>query len=1008
MPVLFLGIDARGIKSGAAQAKDALGGVSQATETLDKKTASLSKTFDSAFSRTKGNVQQLRSLAQQLVAVYSAYKSLSALGSTLKLGVSTNQEWEESKLSIASVIAATNTLSDSQGKVLEGTEKFTAAQELAAQMMERIQVLGLQTTATTQDLVNGVQGIIAPASRVGIELEKIPDLAVNIAQAMGSMKIPLEQMRTEAEALLSGNINRAQDILATNLGITGEMVRNWQKQGTLLQEINARLESFRLSGEAIADTWTGLTSNLEEYIQFISRGAGEGLFENLKQAVREIQKTLVTTNAKTGYAEISGDVKNLVAAYKELNNFIGERLLSATRSFLNALKELNDPEQLNQLKETLSNIWDTAGDIGSRLTSIIGWIGDVAVKAADGWNRLPEPIREVGLITAILAGPKGIAAVGGLTSLYSSFSNSLLAIELVQAGIIDNQDVMFKNSEELAEYLDNLREHPEKLYEKEVELNKAIAETERQLNAISENENPFTIAYSGVDVLYARLKELNGQLETLQAFMGADKRAVQTEETGGTPYIPKKEIKNKPNIGNNKALTESQKNRIESARRALEGYRAEIERLKGSGDDFGINLNKKLVEIAKNAKNAGLSMSEMKALQDEYSQAAIAKHYEDIAKAIQDVDLQIANMRGDTAKAQMMELSRQSEELRKRLIALGEAPDRVAAKVEEFRKAFNLQSQIKDAQAAADFYKELAELSGDYGRSQEYTNTLLALQADNLVRNVGITRELADEWLRLQKIQNSREAWAGAYRATQQYFSEATNLAQGFEGLTTNAFSSMEDAIVEFASTGKLSFSDMVNSMISDLIRLTVRANITGPLAGALGSGLTSLFDLGGGTATASVTGNSISSGWANAFVNRKFATGGAFFGGNLSSYRNSIVSSPTFFTHDRHISRYAKGAGLMGEAGPEAILPLQRMSGNRLGVLAGGVSAPQVTINIQNNTPAQVRTETSTGAQGMPRIDILIDELDNRLAARIGAGRSQTGRAIDMTRGTNRARGTY
>lgn len=987
MPVLFLGIDARGIKSGAAQAKDALGGVSQATETLDKKTASLSKTFDSAFSRTKGNVQQLRSLAQQLVAVYSAYKSLSALGSTLKLGVSTNQEWEESKLSIASVIAATNTLSDSQGKVLEGTEKFTAAQELAAQMMERIQVLGLQTTATTQDLVNGVQGIIAPASRVGIELEKIPDLAVNIAQAMGSMKIPLEQMRTEAEALLSGNINRAQDILATNLGITGEMVRNWQKQGTLLQEINARLESFRLSGEAIADTWTGLTSNLEEYIQFISRGAGEGLFENLKQAVREIQKTLVTTNAKTGYAEISGDVKNLVAAYKELNNFIGERLLSATRSFLNALKELNDPEQLNQLKETLSNIWDTAGDIGSRLTSIIGWIGDVAVKAADGWNRLPEPIREVGLIAAILAGPKGIAVVGGLTSLYSSFSNSLLAIELVQAGIIDIQDVMFKNSEELAEYLDNLREHPEKLYEKEVELNKAIIETEQQLKSISDYGNPFMGVYSGADALQYRLSSLNSQLSTLREFLGTNKKAVQIEETGGTPYIPKKEIKNKPNIGNNKALTESQKNRIESARRALEGYRAEIERLKGSGDDFGINLNKKLVEIAKNAKNAGLSMSEMKALQDEYSQAAIAKHYEDIAKAIQDVDLQIANMRGDTAKAQMMELSRQSEELRKRLIALGEAPDRVAAKVEEFRKAFNLQSQIKDAQAAADFYKELAELSGDYGRSQEYTNTLLALQADNLVRNVGITRELADEWLRLQKIQNSQEAWAGAYRATQQYFSEATNLAQGFEGLTTNAFSSMEDAIVEFASTGKLSFSDMVNSMISDLIRLTVRANITGPLAGALGSGLTSLFALGGGTATASVTGNSISSGWANAFVNRKFATGGAFFGGNLSSYRNSIVSSPTFFTHDRHISRYAKGAGLMGEAGPEAIMPLVRTSGGNLGVRAEGVgTSPQINIQVINQTGTDATAEVQQQRNAQGGMDVVV-LLKREMASDIARG---------------------
>lgn len=971
MPILFLGIDARGIKSGAAQAKDALGGVSQATETLDKKTTSLSKTFDSAFSRTKGNVQQLRSLAQQLVAVYSAYKSLSALGSTLKLGVSTNQEWEESKLSIASVIAATNTLSDSQGKVLEGTEKFTAAQELAAQMMERIQVLGLQTTATTQDLVNGVQGIIAPASRVGIELEKIPDLAVNIAQAMGSMKIPLEQMRTEAEALLSGNINRAQDILATNLGITGEMVRNWQKQGTLLQEINARLESFRLSGEAIADTWTGLTSNLEEYIQFISRGAGEGLFENLKQAVREIQKTLVTTNAKTGYAEISGDVKNLVAAYKELNNFIGERLLSATRSFLNALKELNDPEQLNQLKETLSNIWDTAGDIGSRLTSIIGWIGDVAVKAADGWNRLPEPIREVGLITAILAGPKGIAVVGGLTSLYSSFSNSLLAIELVQAGIIDNQDVMFKNSEELAEYLDNLREHPEKLYEKEAELNRAIIETEQQLKSISDYGNPFMEVYSGADALQSRLSSLNSQLSTLREFLGTNKKAVQIEETGGTPYIPKKEIKNKPNTGNNKALTESQKNRIESARRALEGYRAEIERLKGSGDDFGINLNKKLVEIAKNAKNAGLSMSEMKALQDEYSQAAIAKHYEDIAKAIQDVDLQIANMRGDTAKAQMMELSRQSEELRKRLIALGEAPDRVAAKVEEFRKAFNLQSQIKDAQAAADFYKELAELSGDYGRSQEYTNTLLALQADNLVRNVGITRELADEWLRFQQLQNSRVGWDGARRAVQSFYSDATDYGAGFENATSNLLNNLGNTFELTTDGMRVNWESTMYGMYNDFLNIFMRRVV----ASIADSGMGWLGGLLGGTGSVA---NAVSSETAISGIAGNLS-GVSFFktkhkGGMIEEAGFSRMASPSvFLTAPRFHSGGMPGlrpdeVPIIAQTG-ERVLNREQTRAYNAGLSAGGGSlSPQninITVELENKSGQPLQA-----SQGAARFD--------------------------------------
>lgn len=492
-------------------------------------------------------------------------------------------------------------------------------------------------------------------------------------------------------------------------------------------------------------------------------------------------------------------------------------------------------------------------------------------------------------------------------------------------------------------------------------------------------------------------KEYTKRVERLRKDAAESARKTARSSGGGT--------------GTNTTSTDSEKSKIESAKRALEGFRAEIEKMRGSGDDFGIDLVRKLNDIAKNAKTAGLSMSEMNALQNEYAQAATAQHYQKIADAIRDVDIQIANLNGDTAKARILEVNKQVEELTRRLTELGEAPDRVTKKAQELRAALNLQSQIKDAQAAADFYRELAELSGNYGRSQEYVDQLLSLQADNLIRNVGITRELADEWLRLQKIQNSREAWAGAYRATQEYFSEATNLAQGFENLTTNAFSSMEDAIVAFASTGKLSFSDMVNSMISDLIRLTVRANITGPLAGALGSGLSSLFNFGGSTATASVMENSISSGWANSFMGnlKLFATGGVASPSWGLAPSGGILTRPTYFYDGMNRAYATGGLSVAGEAGPEVYMPAKRMSDGNYGVRVQGVNTtPQVIINVQNNTPAQVRTETSMDAQGMPRIDILIDELDNRLAARIGAGRSQTGRAIDMTRGTNRARGTY
>lgn len=43
----------------------------------------------------------------------------------------------------------------------------------------------------------------------------------------------------------------------------------------------------------------------------------------------------------------------------------------------------------------------------------------------------------------------------------------------------------------------------------------------------------------------------------------------------------------------------------------------------------------------------------------------------------------------------------------------------------------------------------------------------------------------------------------------------------------------------------------------------------------------------------------------------------------------------------------FAKGAGLMGEAGPEAILPLSRDSDGKLGVKEGGFGDAQVNITI-------------------------------------------------------------
>ncbi|MCF6267635.1 MAG: tape measure protein [Desulfuromusa sp.] len=61
-------------------------------------------------------------------------------------------------------------------------------------------------------------------------------------------------------------------------------------------------------------------------------------------------------------------------------------------------------------------------------------------------------------------------------------------------------------------------------------------------------------------------------------------------------------------------------------------------------------------------------------------------------------------------------------------------------------------------------------------------------------------------------------------------------------GTVFDAFSTMEDTIVDFVMTGKASFKDMVDSILADMVRLTIQQNISSPLVSALNAGLSGLF----------------------------------------------------------------------------------------------------------------------------------------------------------------------
>lgn len=134
----------------------------------------------------------------------------------------------------------------------------------------------------------------------------------------------------------------------------------------------------------------------------------------------------------------------------------------------------------------------------------------------------------------------------------------------------------------------------------------------------------------------------------------------------------------------------------------------------------------------------------------------------------------------------------------------------------------------------------------------------------------------------------------------------------------------------------------------------------SGGLFGTLVSGVASYF---GGSAASAGSSTSTAFNSGRDFSNLTFnAKGGVYDSPSLSAYSNSIVSSPTMFA-------FAKGAGLMGEAGPEAIMPLTRAADGSLGVRALGSSgsgqssgAPTVYITIDSS--GNTNTQSSSGLE--------------------------------------------
>lgn len=198
-----------------------------------------------------------------------------------------------------------------------------------------------------------------------------------------------------------------------------------------------------------------------------------------------------------------------------------------------------------------------------------------------------------------------------------------------------------------------------------------------------------------------------------------------------------------------------------------------------------------------------------------------------------------------------------------------------------------------------------------------------------------------------------------------------TGLSEGYANWVDEAtdYSSMAaDGMKQAMGGAVTTITDMLNGNVDSwkdwgVSVLKIIQNVLVNMAVANGvSSIGSLFSFGASSAATASSGTAIQNAGANFTFNAK---GNVYDSPSLSAYSNGVFQTPQLFA-------FAKGAGIFGEAGPEAIMPLTRAPNGDLAVRAVGM--PQVSggvpsvnfgdINIQGGSP-QAASQGTAGAAG-------------------------------------------
>jgi lambda family phage tail tape measure protein len=279
-----------------------------------------------------------------------------------------------------------------------------------------------------------------------------------------------------------------------------------------------------------------------------------------------------------------------------------------------------------------------------------------------------------------------------------------------------------------------------------------------------------------------------------------------------------------------------------------------------------------------------------------------------------------------------------------------------------------IDGELQKFQLTRNYNREIAQLNADLAQKEVLEDPTGTKAAGINARIAATTQGYADQRAALDELTAAQIAFNDAQRYGQDnriglgikegalaYVESVGTMRDATAQLTQTGIKGVEDALFSLVTTGTANFREFAAEILKQsarmILQLTIQRVIM-QILGAISGGSTNLGSSAANVAQYAPLPNAMGNAYAaNNIV--PYAMGGAF--------TNSVVSKPTLF-------KFAAGGtmrtGVMGEAGPEAIMPLSRGPNGKLGVASSGGGGTNVTVNVDASGNSQVAGDQNQGAQ--------------------------------------------